>query len=131
MIHEFENNDDTQSFLKENGQKFVGDCLIAMKLMYQGVRLNGDTCKELYGIHDRRLRNCRDARPDIVKSEWKRNANGKRLYVEFWIDVPKLPSKTALTAKQNLNVVEKTLVKVFELDDNPKETPRYVPQTLF
>lgn len=93
MLHEFENNSDSQSFLQENGKKFQEGCITAMKLMYQGVRLNGNTCKELYGFHDRRLRNCRQGRPDIVKSAWKKDANGKRLYVEYWIDVPLPPSK--------------------------------------
>lgn len=101
LLHEIENNKDTESFLQENGKKFVGDCLIAMKLMYQGIRLNGDTCKELYGIHDRRLRNCRAGRPDIVKSEWKRDANGKRLYVEFWIERIPYPTKSAVIERSN------------------------------
>lgn len=90
MLHEIENNSDTESFLKQNGKKFSQDCVTAMKLMYQGIRLNGETCKHLYGFHDRRLRNCREGRPDIVKSEWKRNEKGERLFVEFWID-PRRP----------------------------------------
>lgn len=93
MLHERENNQDTESFLKENGKKFSQDCITAMKLMYQGIKLNGETCKQLYGFHDRRLRECRDARPGIVKSAWKRDAAGKRLYVEFWIDTPLPPTK--------------------------------------
>jgi hypothetical protein len=96
MLHEFENNQDTESFLKQNGKKFSQDCITAMKLMYTGVRLNGETCKHLYGFHDRRLRNCRECRPDIVKSAWKRNEKGERLYVEFWIDVPKPPTKQSV-----------------------------------
>lgn len=93
LLHDRENNEEGDSFLKENKKKFSQDCITAMKLMYQGVRLNGDTCKELYGFHDRRLRDCRQGRPDIVKSAWKRDAAGKRLYVEFWIEVPLPPSK--------------------------------------
>lgn len=87
MIHEKETTEDTESFLKENGKKFGQDCVTAMKLMYSGVKLNGDTCKQIYGIHDRRLRECRQARPDIVKSAWKKDSNGKRLYVEYWIEI--------------------------------------------
>lgn len=94
MIHEHENWEDGNSFLKQNGKKFQGDCLMAMKLMYQGIRLNSETCWNVYHIHDRRLRNCREARPDIVKSDWVRDANGKRKYVEYWIDVPKPPTKS-------------------------------------
>lgn len=93
LVHEFENNEDTQSFLRQNGKKFSDDCVKAMRLMYQGVKLNGDTCKELYGFHDRRLRDCRQGRPDIVRSAWKKDADGKRLYVEFWISIPPPPSK--------------------------------------
>jgi len=96
MLHEIENNPDTQSFLKENGKKFSRDCVMAMKLMYGGVRLNGDTCKELYGFHDRRLRDCIAGRPDIVKRAWKKNADGNRLCVEYWIDVPKPPTKQSV-----------------------------------
>lgn len=87
MLHKRETTEDTESFLKENGKKFSQDCITAMKLMYGGVKLNGDTCKQLYGIHDRRLRECRQARPDIVKSAWKKDSNGKRLYVEYWIEI--------------------------------------------
>ena len=98
MVHEKENNQDTESFLKSNGDKFKGDCLTAMKLMYQGVRLNGDTCKELYGFSDRRLRNCIAARPDIVKKQWVLDGNGKRKYVEYWIEKIKPPTKESLQA---------------------------------
>jgi len=93
LLHEHENSEDTQSFLRQNGKKFSDDCVKAMRLMYQGVKLNGDTCKELYGFHDRRLRDCRQGRPDIVRSAWKKDADGKRLYVEFWISRPVPPSK--------------------------------------
>lgn len=98
MLHDRESSEETESFLKQNGKKFGQDCVTAMKLMYQGVRLNGETCKELYNIHDRRLRNCREWRPDIVKSEWKRNEKGERLYVEFWIELPRPMTKGKLVA---------------------------------
>ena len=87
MLHERETTEETESFLKQNGKKFSQDCITAMKLMYSGVKLNGDTCKQLYGFHDRRLRECRQARPDVVKSAWKTDSKGKRLYVEFWIEI--------------------------------------------
>lgn len=97
MLHEIENNSDTESFLKENGKKFSQDCITAMKLMYGGVKLNGDTCKHLYGFSDRRLRECYSARPDIVRKKWIREpGSGKRLYVEYYITQPKIISKTEL-----------------------------------
>ena len=96
MIHSKENNQDTESFLKSNGKKFQGDCLTVMKLLYSGLRLNAQLLVEKYHLHDRRLRNCREARPDIVKSGWVHDANGKRLYVEYWVDVPKPVTKKEL-----------------------------------
>jgi hypothetical protein len=101
MLHEVENNLDTELFLKENGKKFSDDCIKAMQLMYKGVRLNGDTCKELYSIHDRRLRDCLAGRPDIVKKAWKIGDDGKRKYVEYWIDTPAPPTKKEIVEKWN------------------------------
>lgn len=98
MLHQHENNLETTSFLKENGKIFGQDCITALKLMYQGVKLNGNTCKQLYGFHDRRLREVRNARPDIVRSAWKKDLSGKRLYVEFWIEKPITPTKAAAIA---------------------------------
>lgn len=91
MIHQHENNPDTESFLKSNGKKFTGDCLIAMKLMYQGKRLSSLDCWNTYQIHDRRLRNCYAARPDIVQREWIYK-DGKKSHVEYFITTPKVYS---------------------------------------
>ena len=119
MLHQYENNPDTESFLKENGKKFSQDCIIAMKLMYEGVRLNGDTCKQLFGIHDRRLRECREARPDIVKSEWKRNAQGKRICVEFWIEKIAPPTKQSVQEWWSEHQNEQP-AKVIPMNSQPK-----------
>ena len=105
MLHQRENNQDTETFLKSNGKKFQGDCVTAMKLMYEGVRLNGDTCKQLYNLHDRRLRNCYEARPDIVKREWKLNHKGKRMYVEYFILIPPKPTKTSVIENHKAKVI--------------------------
>jgi hypothetical protein len=98
MLHERENSEETESFLKENGKKFSQDCITALKLMYSGIKLNGNTCKQLYGFHDRRLRELRDAKPGIVKSAWAKNSEGRRLYVEFWIEQPMSKTKAAAIA---------------------------------
>ena len=99
MLHETENNLETELFLKKNGKKFSQDCITAMKLMYQGVRLNGNTCKQLYGFHDRRLRDCRAARPDIVKSQWVCDRDNNERYVEFWVELPAPPTKKEVIKK--------------------------------
>ncbi len=96
ILHQNENNADTESFLKSNGKKFQGDCLTVMKLLYQGVRLSSKDCWEKYGLHDRRLRNCFEARPDIVQREWKTDGDGKRKYKEYFINIPKQLTKTFL-----------------------------------
>lgn len=108
MLHQRENNVETESFLKQSGKKFGKDCVTALQLMYSGVRLNGDTCKHLYGFSDRRLRECHAARPDIVKKEWKRDSKGKRLYVEYFIDVPKKPTKKQVI--NNIQLIENPLL---------------------
>ena len=96
MIHEKENNQDTESFLKSNGKKFQGDCLTVMKLLYSGKRLSGHELQVTYGLHDRRLRDCFNARPDIVKREWVLNDAGKRMYVEYFIPKFSPPTKSEL-----------------------------------
>jgi hypothetical protein len=70
-----------------------------MKLMYNGVRLNGETCKHLYGISDRRLRDCIAARPDIVKKEWVIGKDGKRKIVEYFIPPIITPTKAKAIAE--------------------------------
>lgn len=99
MLHQRENNQDSEDFLKSNGKKFSQDCVTAMKLMYSGVKLNGDTCKQLYGFSDRRLRECFTARPDVVKKAWKKDSKGKRLYVEYWISPPQSLTKERAIAE--------------------------------
>ena len=96
LVHQHENNPDTQEFLKSNGEKFQGDCLTAMRLMFSGIRLTSQDCWVKYGINDRRLRDCHNARPDTVKKEWKLNEQGKRMYVEYFIEKFQPPTKADL-----------------------------------
>jgi len=115
MLHERETTEETESFLKQNGKKFSQDCVTAMKLMYQGVRLNGETCKQLYGLHDRRLRDCLAGRPDIVKRAWVNDANGKRRYVEYFIpkQVPPTKQKVIDWATKFLDKLQKNQPTLF------------------
>jgi len=115
MLHERETTEETESFLKQNGKKFSQDCVTAMKLMYQGVRLNGETCKQLYGLHDRRLRDCLAGRPDIVKRAWVKDAEGKRKYVEYFIpkQVPPTKKEAIIWATNFLNKQKGTQQNLF------------------
>ena len=93
LIHEKENNPDTQSFLDENLDNFNGDVRKVFELMYRGIRLNGFMVVKEYSLDPRRLRDAIAARPDVVKKAWKKDDKGKRLYVEYWIDIPPTPTK--------------------------------------
>lgn len=95
MLHEFENAEDTESFLKENSIKFSGDCLTILKLLYNGQRLSGYDVVSKYGMDSRRLRDIFTARPDIVRKEWVLNENGKRKYVQYYITPILQPTKKA------------------------------------
>jgi hypothetical protein len=95
MIHEFENNEETESFLRENNVKFSGDCLTLLKMLYSGIRLSGYDVVSKYGMDSRRLREMFTARPDIVRKEWVKNKEGKRQYVQYYIIRPMTPTKAA------------------------------------
>jgi hypothetical protein len=96
LVHQYENDKHTQSFLKENGEKFQGDAEIIMKLLYAGHRLTAMEVVEKYHIHDRRLRDVIKSCPNTVKKEWKLNEKGKRMYVEYFIPKFQPPTKKEL-----------------------------------
>lgn len=98
MLHEIENNSDTQSFLKENGQKFNRQCVQVLQLLYRGQKLSAKDVNDILDIADggRRLRDIFAARKDC-KREWKRGTDGNRKCVTYWLEIPKPPTKTELT----------------------------------
>lgn len=93
MTHERENREDLELHLKQNGKKFSQQCVILMQEMYKGRKLNAMIVEREYNFNSRRLRDCRECRPDIVKSCWVTDANGKTKYVQYWIDRPISPTK--------------------------------------
>lgn len=97
ILHERENNSDSEQHLKLNGEKFTGDTLTAIRLMFAGIRLTSQDCWDKYGIHDRRLRNAYAGRPDIVKRDWVYTQDGKRTrFKEYWIEKFQPPTKKEL-----------------------------------
>lgn len=96
ILHQHENQKDLEEFLKENGEKFQGDCLTVMRLLFAGHRLSAKDVVKKYDMSDRRLRDCHEARPDIVKREWVLKENGKRDYVVYFIEQFKPPTKGQL-----------------------------------
>lgn len=95
-IHDRENNEDSQSFKDENAEKLKSDCMKILRLLNQGKRL---TVKNAVKEHDissfpRRIKDLRDLNGiKNIKDDWVRNAKGKRLYKEWWMDIPTRPTK--------------------------------------
>jgi hypothetical protein len=131
-IHQREKDNDTESFLQENIKTFETDAVFLLKLMLNGERLTGKDVMQKYGIHDRRLRDLHIS--GKCEKAWKLNEKGKRMYVEYFI--PKSHQQTKQeciekhkSATEHLRVVERTLVKVFELPDDKPSYPQQ--QSLF
>lgn len=90
-IHEFESSDDTETFLNEKREDFKSDALFLLHLLYRGHRLNGRQV-EMWGVNSRRLRELFVSHKE-VKREWKKDENGKRIVMEYWLEIPKIPTK--------------------------------------
>lgn len=93
MLHQKENDTKTQEHLNENFEKFSNHCKIVMSLLYSGKRLTSRCLEAEYGIDGRRLRDVFHARPDIVKKRWVKDDTGKTRFVEYFIEIPKRPTK--------------------------------------
>lgn len=93
LVHLRENSPELESFLNEHRVKFHGHCLLALKLMYSGVRLTDAKAISEYGISGRRLRELYNELPNVVKKAWVKDANGKRKYVEYFVEQPITPTK--------------------------------------
>jgi hypothetical protein len=93
LIHLRENDPELESFLHENAAKFNGHCLLALKLMYSGIRLTDAEAVSKYGFSGRRLRELHSEFPNIVKKVWVLNGRGKRKYVQYFIEKSTSPTK--------------------------------------
>ena len=102
MLHEMERGEESQQHLNENADKFNGDCRRVMALLHCGVKLSAYSIVQDYEISDRRLRDCYKAWPNVVKKRWVKNqANGKKNYVEYYIEPPLSKTKAASIAWAN------------------------------
>lgn len=91
FVHYKENNDDTQSHLDANREKYETDSQFLLKQMKRGERLTAQTVVKKYSCEPRRLRDLHNE--GECEKAWKTNESGKRLYVEYFITLPKLPTK--------------------------------------
>ncbi len=99
MLHETENREDLELHLKANKEKFSKQCVVLMEDMYKGKRLNAMIVEREYQFNSRRLRDCRQGRPDIVKSVWIVDKENNTKYVEYWIERPLSPTKAKAVAE--------------------------------
>lgn len=91
LVHQRENNEDTETFLQENIGKHENACMFLLKKMMAGERLSARTVMMKYGVQDRRLRDLEIS--GKCEKSWKLNSEGKRLYVEYFVSIPKPLSK--------------------------------------
>ena len=87
LIHEKENSPELESFLLENAVKFNGHALMALKLMYSGIKLTDADAISKYGFSGRRLRELHAEFPNKVKKSWVLDDRGKRKYVQYYIEI--------------------------------------------
>lgn len=90
LLHDRENNEDTQRHLDENRDKFEGDGEYLHRLMKLGRRLSSQDAHDLK-IDSRRLRELHSA--GKCEKVWKLNDAGKRMYVEYFCKMPESPTK--------------------------------------
>ena len=93
-IHQRENNEVSENHLKDNGKKFSRHCNIVLGLMYRGMRITARQLEREYNIDGRRLRDIYANRKECKKA-W-RVEDGKEIEMEYWLEIPKQPTKQDL-----------------------------------
>lgn len=103
IAHEKENWEGGESFVKDNGQKFQRHCVELLRMMYQGKRLHGRQVEVEFNMDGRRLRELYQHRKDILRA-WKKDDKGKNIYMEYWLEIPPYPTKSAVIERSK-NVI--------------------------
>jgi len=102
LLHDRENNSDTEQHLQENSEKFETDCQFLLKCMLRGEVLTRKEVVKKYEMNDRRLGNLHEA--GKCERRWVNKPNGKRSHVEYFITPPSPPTKSKV-----INLWEKEL----------------------
>lgn len=92
LIHERENNQQSEQHLKDNGEKFSRHCNFVLGLMYQGYRLTARQLERDYNVDGRRLRDIFANRKEC-KKRWRVSEDGKTQEMEYWLEIPPSPTK--------------------------------------
>jgi hypothetical protein len=95
FVHYKENDTDVQRHLDENRATFETDCMYLLRLMNMGRRLSSQDVHDMR-INDRRLREL-ESEGKCTKA-WKFNEQGKRMYVEYFIEGLRPPTKGQVVA---------------------------------
>lgn len=110
ILHQRENNEWSEQFLKSNGKKFGEDCVRVLRLLYRGMRLTAKQTNDILNMADggRRLREIFKDKSECKKQIRKRE-DGSLEGVEYWLDIPQRPTKGKLISIFNHNLVEQNL----------------------
>lgn len=134
ILHQRENSEWSEQFLKSNGEKFNSDCVKVLRMLYKGMKLTGKQVNDITGMADggRRLRDIKKHRTDCKKGIRKKPGGGLE-GVEYWLDIPHLQTKSECIERSAkvidlMKTVGKEFVAVFTLDENP---PTYGQGKLF
>lgn len=97
-IHEVENNPESQSFRDENEQMLSECCMKVLRILNTGKRLTTmEASAQGIPYLPIRIKDLREkAGIEGIKDDWVRDANGKRLHKEWWLEITKRPTKTEI-----------------------------------
>lgn len=97
ILHEHENSEWSEQFLKDNGEKFAKQAVAVLRLLYQGKRLTAKNANDILNIADggRRLREIFAAKKECKKEI--RITNGKKEGVEYFLQIPQPLTKKEIT----------------------------------
>ena len=95
MLHQRENNDISENHLKDNGEKLSRHCVEVLRLLYLGKKLTARELETVYNMDGRRLRDIYANRKDC-KRDWRKDENGKNIGMEYWLEIPKPPTKSSV-----------------------------------
>lgn len=117
LIHQRETTEDTESFLQENIDKFQTDAVFLLKQMIKGEKLTAKTVVQKYGKEPRRLRDLEIS--GKCQKRWVLKENGKRSYVEYYVEVPRQLTKSEVIANahkamQSLEKIESNLTTALQ-----------------
>ena len=111
LVHQRESSEDTERHLQENQSKFESDCVFLEKKMKMGEILTRKSVAKKYDMNERRLGNLFESGKCQRRWVMKLNSKGveKRSHVEYFVEVPKPPTKTKVIEMFNKILTQSNL----------------------